>query len=85
MKEKFCTGFMTAKRHPIERDVPSPGFFEGALIGNGGLGVVINTRPDSVVLRFGHNNVWDVRLAENHIGKEWSVFSLCIKDEHSSA
>lgn len=56
--------FERAKRHPIVRDQPSPDFFEGALLGNGGLGVVVCTRPDAVVLRFGHNNVWDIRLAE---------------------
>lgn len=45
---------------------PAPDFFEGALLGNGGMGVVVTTRPDAIVLRFGHNNVWDIRIAENN-------------------
>ncbi len=24
------------------------------------------TRPDAVVLYFGHNNFWDIRIAENN-------------------
>jgi alpha-L-fucosidase 2 len=28
--------------------------------------VVVCTRPDAVILYFGHNNVWDIRIAENH-------------------
>ena len=55
-----------AKRHAIERDRPATDFFEGALLGNGGMGVVVTTRPDAVVLYFGHNKVWDIRLAEDH-------------------
>ncbi|MBB6735013.1 glycosyl hydrolase family 95 catalytic domain-containing protein [Cohnella zeiphila] len=55
-----------AKRHPVVGDRPAPGFFEGALLGNGGLGAVVTTRPDAVVVRFGHNSVWDIRIAENH-------------------
>jgi hypothetical protein len=54
-----------AKQHPIERKGPAPDFFEGALIGNGGMGVVVCTRPDAVVLRFGHNDVWDIRISED--------------------
>jgi hypothetical protein len=55
-----------AKLHPITCDRPAPDFFEGALLGNGGMGVVVTTRPDGVVLYFGHNNVWDIRIAENN-------------------
>lgn len=54
-----------AKQHPIVRKGPAPDFFEGALIGNGGMGVVVCTRPDAVVLRFGHNDVWDIRISED--------------------
>lgn len=60
------SGMETAARHPLICDKPAPDFFEGALLGNGGLGVNVTTRPDAVVLYFGHNNVWDIRLAENH-------------------
>ena len=28
--------------------------------------MIVCTRPDAVVLYFGHNNVWDIRLAENN-------------------
>ncbi|MBA2944162.1 glycoside hydrolase N-terminal domain-containing protein [Paenibacillus sp. CGMCC 1.16610] len=66
-----------AKRHPISYDKPAPDFFEGALMGNGGLGAVVTTRPDAVVIHFGHNNVWDIRIAENNqekIGTFQDVF-----------
>ena len=55
-----------AMRHSIVLDKPAVNFFEGALLGNGGLGVVVCTRPDGVVLHFGHNAVWDVRVDESH-------------------
>lgn len=55
-----------ARLHPIECRKPAVDFFEGALLGNGGLGAVVTTRPDAVAIHFGHNNVWDIRLAENH-------------------
>ena len=58
-----------AASHPIVRDRPGPDFFEGALMGNGGLGAVVTTRPDAVVLHFGHNNVWDIRIAEDNKDK----------------
>jgi hypothetical protein len=55
-----------ARQHPIEMNKPAVSFFEGAVLGNGGLGVIVVTRPDAVVFHFGHNNVWDIRVAENH-------------------
>jgi alpha-L-fucosidase 2 len=58
--------FERAKTHPITLDKPAVNFFEGALLGNGGLGVVVTTCPDGVVLHFGHNSVWDIRVTENH-------------------
>ena len=61
-----CAGMRTAARYPIVADSPAPGFFEGALLGNGGMGVVVTTRPDAVCLHFGHNNMWDIRITENH-------------------
>ena len=60
------SSFETAKHHPITYDHPAIDFFEGALLGNGAMGVVVTTRPDAVVLYFGHNNVWDIRIAENN-------------------
>jgi len=59
-------GYERAKQHPISFNGPAPDFFEGALLGNGGLGIVVTTRPDAVMLHFGHNNIWDIRLAEEH-------------------
>jgi len=58
-----------AANHPIVRDRPGPMFLEGALLGNGGLGAVVTTRPDAVVVHFGHNNVWDIRIAEDNQDK----------------
>ena len=55
-----------AARHPICHRGPAVRFTSGALLGNGGMGVVVCVRPESVVLHFGHNSVWDIRLAENN-------------------
>lgn len=55
-----------ARLHPVTCPKPAVDFFSGALLGNGGLGAVVTTRPDAVVIRFGHNNVWDIRVAEDH-------------------
>jgi len=66
-----------ARRHPIIHETPAVDFFTGALLGNGALGVVVATRPDAVAIHFGHNDVWDIRLAENHkdkIGTFQSIF-----------
>lgn len=75
--DKAFSSFEQAKQHPIIHEGPAPDFFEGALIGNGGLGAVVCTRPDAVVIRFGHNNVWDIRIAEDNkeeIGTFQEVF-----------
>ena len=53
-----------ARRHAIERRGPAVDFFEGALLGNGAMGAVVTTRPDAVVIHFGHNEVWDIRAEE---------------------
>src|SRR5258708_17100446 len=58
--------FEQAKHHPLIYNKPAIDFFEGALLGNGGLGVVVTPRPDSVMLHFGHNNPWDILIPENH-------------------
>ncbi|MGQ9650204.1 MAG: glycosyl hydrolase family 95 catalytic domain-containing protein [Phycisphaerae bacterium] len=52
--------------HAIEMNKPAQDFFEGAVLGNGGMGVIICTRPDSVMIHLGHNGVWDIRVAENN-------------------
>ena len=58
-----------AEKHPIVSRRPAVDFFEGAILGNGGLGAVVTTRPDAVVIHFGHNDVWDIRIAENNKDK----------------
>ena len=55
-----------AGQHPVALNKPAVNFFEGAVLGNGGMGVVVTTRPDAVHLHFGHNNVWDIRIAEDN-------------------
>ena len=51
-----------ASLHPITRKGPAEDFFEGALLGNGGMGCVVTVRPDAIQIFFGHNNVWDRRV-----------------------
>ena len=58
-----------AKKHAIKKELAAPHFFEGALLGNGNLGVVVCTRPDAIVLHLGHNNIWDIRIEEGHKDK----------------
>ena len=58
-----------AKKHAIRRELAQPHFFEGALLGNGDLGVVACTRPDAIVLHLGHNDIWDIRIEEGHKDK----------------
>ncbi len=55
-----------ANQHPVEYNKPAIDFFEGAVLGNGALGVVVTTRPDAICFHFGHNNVWDIRIAEDN-------------------
>lgn len=64
--QPIFSSYEQAKLHPIIHVGPAPDFFEGALIGNGGLGAVVCSRPDAIMIRFGHNNVWDIRIAENN-------------------
>jgi len=76
-QEPFSS-FERAKLHPVTSDRPAIDFFEGALLGNGAMGVVVTTRPDAVVIYFGHNNVWDIRIAEDNrekIGTFKDVFN----------
>jgi alpha-L-fucosidase 2 len=58
-----------AAKHGIEFEGPAPNFFEGALMGNGGLGVAVTTRPDAICLHLAHNNVWDIRVQEKNQDK----------------
>ncbi|MCF6357494.1 MAG: glycoside hydrolase family 95 protein [Draconibacterium sp.] len=63
--ENFSS-FERAKLHPLTFEKPAVDFFEGALLGNGAMGVVVTTRPDGVMIYFGHNSVWDIRIAEDN-------------------
>ncbi|MBU3743196.1 MAG: hypothetical protein FGM61_01435 [Sediminibacterium sp.] len=58
--------YTRSKQHAIHYMRPAPDFFEGAILGNGGMGVIVTTRPDGVVFYFGHNNIWDIRLDESN-------------------
>ena len=58
-----------AELHSIVREKPCQDFFDGALMGNGAMGVVVQTRPSSVVLYLGHNSVWDIRAEEVPMSK----------------
>ena len=55
-----------ARRHRIVRDLPTPNFFEGMLLGNGDLGVCVVVRPDALGLHLGKNDIWDIRVSEDH-------------------
>lgn len=75
-----------AKKHSIRKDLPAPDFFEGPLLGNGDLGVVVCTVPDGITLHLGHNDIWDIRIEEGHkekIGTFQEVWSkiLSIKGD----
>lgn len=59
-------GFEIARRSKIERDLPTPDFFEGMLLGNGDIGVVITVRPDAIGLHLGKGDCWDIRVDESH-------------------
>ncbi len=50
-------------RHDIVWDKPAVRISEAGLIGNGAMGVAVRTRPDAILLHFGHGSVWDIRTA----------------------
>jgi hypothetical protein len=60
-------GSAVAGRHTLIRDLPTPDFFEGFLLGNGDIGVCVTVRPDSLGLHLGKLDVWDIRVSEDHI------------------
>ena len=59
-------GFHIAKRHQIVRDLPTPNFFEGMLLGNGDIGLCVTVRPDALGLHLGKEDSWDIRVSEDH-------------------
>ncbi len=58
--------FEIAQHHKIVRDIPTPGFFEGMLLGNGDVGVCATLRPDALGLHLGKEDSWDIRVSEDH-------------------
>jgi hypothetical protein len=56
-----------ARRHAIVRTQPTPGFFDGVLLGNGDIGVCVTVRPDALGLHIGKNDCWDIRVSEAHV------------------
>ena len=55
-----------ARRHSLARTQPTPDFFEGLLLGNGDIGVCVTVRPDALGIHIGKNDVWDIRVSEEH-------------------
>ena len=77
---------LTAEKHSIRKDIASPDFFEGAVMGNGNLGLIVCTRPDAVVLHLGHNSIWDIRVEEGHkkdVGTFDEIWGKIINDKES--
>ena len=60
-------GFEIAKRHRIVRELPTPDFFEGMLLGNGDIGVCVTVRPDAIGLHIGKSDSWDIRVSEESV------------------
>lgn len=60
-------GFVIARRHPMVRSQATPDFFEGFLLGNGDLGICLTVRPDALGLHLGKNDVWDIRVSDDHL------------------
>src|SRR6202142_4620048 len=56
--------FDLAHRHLMVKDLPTPNFFEGMLLGNGDVGVCVVVRPDALGRHIGKNDCWDIRLSE---------------------
>ena len=55
-----------ARRHGLVRTQPTPDFFEGLLLGNGDIGVCLTVRPDAIGIHIGKNDVWDIRVSQEH-------------------
>lgn len=64
-----CRSVDLAARHPIVRPQPAANFMEGSILGNGEMGVVVEARPDMVMLHLGHNAVWDQRMTPIDLSK----------------
>src|SRR5947209_19202621 len=60
------SGFDIARQHQIVRELPTPDFFEGMLLGNGDIGVCVTVRPDALGFHIGKSDSWDIRVSEEH-------------------
>ncbi|MFN7994075.1 MAG: hypothetical protein U0Q18_10755 [Bryobacteraceae bacterium] len=60
------SGYELARRHKIVRQLPTPNFFEGMLLGNGDIGACVTVRPDALGLHLGKEDSWDIRVSEDH-------------------
>lgn len=65
-EDETLDAYQIAKRHLIARDLPTPNFFEGMLLGNGDIGVCVTVRPDALGLHLGKVDSWDIRVSEDH-------------------
>lgn len=63
---RVLDAFQSAREHRLVRQGPTPGFFEGMLLGNGDIGVCVTTRPDALGLHLGKEDSWDIRVSEDH-------------------
>ncbi len=70
--------FGTAGSHIFARDMPTPSFFEGMLLGNGDVGVCVVVRPDALGLHIGKNDCWDIRLSDD-VGDQVLPFPELLK------
>lgn len=59
---------------------PSVRLIESALLGNGGLGVMIRVRPGAIVLHVAPNAVWDRRIDESH-AHDMSTFEVACRSQ----
>lgn len=80
MQETLIVSARQAAQHPMIRETPAVDFFEGAVLGNGALGAIVCTRPDAVMIHFGPNNVWDIRLNEDHKDQTGTFAEVFAKD-----
>ena len=63
--DEHLNAFEIARRHTIVRDIPTPAFFEGMLLGNGDVGACVIVRPDALGIHIGKNDTWDIRVSED--------------------
>ena len=64
--ERLWDGSRIARRHRIVREIPTPNFFDGMLLGNGDIGLCVTVRPDALGLHIGKEDSWDIRVSEDH-------------------